>query len=217
MGEYSDEIDLGAFVISRKPGSFDDYIIRAMDILIAILGLIILMPILPLISVIIWVDSPGSPIFRQKRAGKDGVIFTMYKFRTMREGADKRFQQFRNENEPVVKILNDCRITKIGNILRKLSIDEFPQFINVLKGDMSFVGPRPPILREYYAYNDYQKGRLTGKPGITGLAQINGRSALEFAKIVKYDIYYNKNRSVLLYLKIIFKTIPNCIFGKSSY
>jgi len=217
MAEYSDKMDSRAFAISKKNRNLDDCVIRAMDIIIAIFGLIILMPLLPLISVIICTDSPGSPIFKQKRAGKNGVVFTMYKFRTMCEGADKKPQEFRNENEPVLKITEDCRITKAGNILRKFSIDEFPQFINVLKGDMSFVGPRPVVLKEYYAYNDYQKGRLAGKPGITGLAQINGRSDLEFDEIVKYDIYYNENRSVLLYLKVLFRTIPNCLFCKSSY
>ncbi|MBM3212168.1 sugar transferase [Candidatus Poribacteria bacterium] len=217
MAEYSYKINSTILAISKEYKNFNDCIIRAIDVIITLFSLIILMPLLPLISVIICTDSPGSPIFRQKRAGKNGVVFTMYKFRTMCEGADKKSQGFRNENEPVLKITEDCRITKVGNILRKFSIDEFPQFINVLKGDMSFVGPRPVVLKEYYAYNDYQKGRLAGKPGITGLAQINGRSDLEFDEIVKYDIYYNENRSVLLYLKVLFRTIPNCLFCKSSY
>ena len=208
------EMALGYFVTDGR--TYHDYIIRLVDIIGAVIGLIILLLILPILAIAIKWDSSGPAIFQQKRAGKNGVIFKVYKFRTMCKDADKH-ERFRNANEPVVKLNNDARITKVGCFLRKCSIDELPQFINVLKGEMSLVGPRPCVLKEVEAYNDYQRGRLAGKPGITGLAQIRGRSDLNFDDIVEYDIFYNKNRTFGLYCKILLKTIPYCLFRKSSY
>jgi lipopolysaccharide/colanic/teichoic acid biosynthesis glycosyltransferase len=218
MEEEFINVDLVSSLSFEKQGTLlDDWIIRFADIFGALFCLVILAPILPLIALLIRLDSRGSPIFRQKRAGKNGVVFTMHKFRTMCDGADKSPHHFRNEDEPVVKIVDDSRITRIGSILRRCSIDELPQIINILKGDMSFVGPRPPVLEEFSAYSEYQKRRLAGRPGLTGLAQINGRSDLDFDSIVRLDIYYNNNRSAHLYFKILFRTIPYCLSGKSSY
>jgi lipopolysaccharide/colanic/teichoic acid biosynthesis glycosyltransferase len=217
MENYSTSVDLAIDVPSAKRRTIDGYIIRFLDIAAALFGLAILAPIIPLIALLIRLDSPGSPIFRQKRAGKDGIPFEIYKFRTMCDGAGKMHQSFRNEDEPVVKLANDHRITRLGEVLRKYSIDELPQILNILKGDMSFVGPRPCVFEEVKAYNAYQRQRLVGKPGLTGLAQINGRSDLDFDSIVQYDIHYNRNRSIGIYLSILFRTIPYCLSCKSSY
>ena len=217
MGEFSSSVDAIATLPLGKRRALDDCIIRIADIIGALLCLAILAPILPLTALLIRLDSRGSPIFRQKRVGKDGVVFVMYKFRTMRDDAHKLSQQFRYGNEPVVKMMNDSRITRIGGILRKYSIDELPQFMNILKGDMSFVGPPPCVLEEVNAYNKHQRDRLAGKPGLTGLAQINGRSDLDFDSIVRFDIHYNRNRSARFYFKILFQTIPYCLSCKSSY
>lgn len=217
MGEDSVNVDLVVGVSLRRRHVVDDYIIRVCDVIGAIFCLIILAPILPLIALAIRLDSPGSPIFRQMRAGRDGAPFVIYKLRTMCVGAERMCKGFRNGNEPVVKLKNDSRVTPLGDFLRKYSLDELPQVINILKGDMSFVGPRPCILEEVDAYNEYQRQRLNGKPGLTGLAQINGRSGINFDSIVEYDIYFNQNRSIALYFSILFRTIPYCVCGKSSY
>lgn len=217
MGEYVVDDPLSIEAHQRKRHVLDDYLIRLIDIMGSLSGLIMLFPVMMMISIAIRLDSKGSAIFLQKRAGKNGRIFTIYKFRTMCNGADGLCQEFRNANEPVVKMPNDARITRVGAILRKISMDELPQLLNVLKGEMSLVGPRPCILKEVEAYNQYQRLRLQGKPGITGLAQINGRSDLDFDKIVELDICYNNNRSFMLYLKVLFLTVPYAIFGKSSY
>jgi lipopolysaccharide/colanic/teichoic acid biosynthesis glycosyltransferase len=216
MGEDSINVDLAVGVSLRRRRAVDD-IIRVCDVIGAILCLMILAPVLPLIALAIRLDSPGSPIFKQKRAGKDGVPFIIYKLRTMCDGAERMCKGFRNGNEPVVKLENDSRITPLGDFLRKYSLDELPQVINILKGDMSFVGPRPCMLREVNAYSEYQRQRLNGKPGLTGLAQINGRSGINFDSIVEYDIYYNKHCCVGLYFRILVKTIPYCLSCKSSY
>lgn len=217
MGEASASFELVSSLPLEKRRVVDDYIIRIADVIGASFCLVISAPILPLITFLIRLDSFGPAIFRQKRAGKNGSIFTIHKFRTMRNGAGKLPQRFRNEYEPVVKIANDSRITRMGSILRRYSVDELPQLINILKGDMSFVGPRPPVLEEFDAYGEHQRSRLAGKPGLTGLAQINGRSDLDFNSIVKFDTYYNENRSVRLYFKILLQTVPYCLSCKSSY
>jgi len=145
----------------------------------------------------------------------------MFKFRTMYNDSEPSAVHFRSnergEIEPVIKVRNDSRVTRAGKFLRKYSLDELPQLFNVLKGNMSLVGPRPPVLEEVKIYNAYQKRRLDGKPGMTGLAQISGRTDLNFNSIVKLDIEYLQNRSIWLYLKILILTIPCFILGKSSY
>ena len=217
MGEASVSFDLVDHLPLEKRHVVDDHLIRITDIFGALFCLVISAPLLPLIGFLIRLDSSGPLIFRQKRAGKNGSVFTMHKFRTMHNGADRSPQRFRNGYEPVVKIANDSRITRMGSILRKYSVDELPQLINILKGDMSFVGPRPPVLEEFNAYGEHQRSRLAGKPGLTGLAQVNGRSDLDFNSIVKFDTYYNENRSVRLYFRILLQTIPCCLSCKSSY
>lgn len=198
-----------------------DLAIRFFDIVLATLALIFLFPVLMVIGLAIKTNSPGKILLNQSRVGQGGIIFKMLKFRTMYSGTKSSTKHYRrNEGgtlEPVIKVRNDDRVTRIGKFLRKFSLDELPQFINVIKGDMSLVGPRPPVVEEAKIYDGHQWRRLSGKPGLTGLAQISGRTDLSFDKIVKLDMYYLKNRSVWLYLKILILTIPYFLLGKSSY
>ena len=147
----------------------------------------------------IKLDSKGPVFFKQERVGKNGELFTIYKFRTMVENAENMGTGYRVKHE-------DPRITKTGNFLRKTSLDELPQLINIVKGEMSIVGPRPTLKYQAEEYNDYQWQRLKVKPGVTGLAQINGRQSLTWKEKIDYDVQYVNNRSFLLDLKIIFKT-----------
>ena len=207
----------------KKPRSkiFQNICIDFFDIVLAILILILLIPLFIIIGIVIKLDSSGKVLFKQARVGKNGKIFEMFKFRTMYH--DQRISAVhyraneRGEREPVIKVRNDSRVTRVGKFLRKYSLDELPQLINVLKGHMSLVGPRPPVLEEAKIYNAYQKRRLEGKPGLTGLAQVSGRTDLNFSKIVELDIEYLQNRSVWLYWKVLILTIPCLFLGKSSY
>ena len=172
---------------------------RAFDFAASLLGLIILSPLFLIIAVLIKLDSKGPVVFKQERVGKDGELFTIYKFRTMVENAENMGAGYRVKNK-------DPRITNIGNFLRKTSLDELPQLINIVKGEISIVGPRPTLEYQVKEYNEYQWQRLKVKPGVTGLAQINGRQSLTWKGKIDYDVQYVNNRSFLLDLKIIFKT-----------
>ena len=198
-----------------------DIVIRISDIVLATLALICLSPFFAIVGILIKLDSFGEVFFKQERVGMNGTIFKMYKFRSMYHNADKMAHQYRSGNngviEPVIKTKNDMRVTRIGEYLRRFSLDELPQLINVIKGDMSLVGPRPPVLMEVDLYSDYHKQRLEGKPGLTGLAQITERSELPFDKIVELDIYYLQHKSIKLYYKIIFQTIPYLLSTKGAY
>jgi len=193
---------------------------RIMDIIFSSLGLIILSPLFILLAVLIKLDSKGPVLYVSKRVGKKGRLFNFYKFRTMVAGADKMLKQLRDRNEadgPIFKMRNDPRVTRIGKLLRRYSLDELPQLWNVLKGDMSIVGPRPPLPEEVDNYKEKHLKRLEIKPGITGLWQIRGRSDTSFYRLVKWDIWYIKNWSPSLDLKIILKTIPVVLKGKGAY
>jgi len=173
-----------------------------------------------IIGVIIKLDSKGPIFFKQKRYTKDYREFYIYKFRSMYIDAEERLKELRKYNEadgPVFKIRSDPRITRVGRFLRKFSIDELPQLINVLQGELSLVGPRPPIPEEVEQYDEWQKRRLNVKQGITGLWQISGRSNLNFEEMAKLDLYYIQNWSITLDIKIILKTIPAILFGKGAY
>ncbi len=184
---------------------------RVLDFILSLIILIILSPLLLIIAVIIKLDSEGPILFKQERLGKDGKVFLIYKFRTMVDNAEKKGTGlFTNENDP--------RITKIGKFLRKTSLDELPQLINVLKGEMSIIGPRPPVPYHPYKYEDYsdeQRLRFTVLPGITGYAQVSGRNEIEWDQRIEYDVYYAKNWSLFLDLKIIFRTIK-IVFKKEG-
>ena len=199
----------------------DIYIVfkRIVDYIGATIGLIILLPFFIICGILIKLSSKGPIIYKQKRIGKDGKEFDFYKFRTMRmiEGEDvnraKEMVKYMKSNGNGKKIVDEDRITRIGRFLRKYSLDELPQLINVLKGDMSLVGPRPCLTYEYEQYDQWQKRRLTVLPGCTGLWQVSGRSEVSFNDSVVIDIYYINNITPWLDLQLIFKTIPVMIFG----
>ena len=185
---------------------------RLFDIVFSCLALLILLPFFVIIGIIIFIDDPhASPIFCQKRVGRHGKIFTIYKFRSMVANAEKMRNHLEEKNEmdgPVFKIKDDPRITRVGKIIRKMSIDELPQLINVLKGDMSFVGPRPPLPSEVAQYDDYQNLRLVVTPGLTCIWQTtSGRNDVPFETWVEMDIEYIQNRTMIMDLKIIAKTV----------
>lgn len=184
---------------------------RLFDLFVSII--ILTFAIIPIlfIALIIWIDDPhGSPIYKQKRVGRHGVLFDMYKFRSMYVDADKRKKELLDQNEmdgPVFKIKNDPRITRVGKFIRKYSIDELAQMFNVLKGDMSLVGPRPPLPEEFAEYTDYDKLKLIVTPGVTCTWQISdNRNNIPFSKWVEMDLDYLENRTTWGDLKIVFKT-----------
>lgn len=184
---------------------------RLMDIIGALVGLVFTILIGMILAPFLLLESPGPLIFCQKRVGVNGRIFNFYKFRSMYVDAEERKKELMSQNEVqglMFKMENDPRITKVGAFIRKTSIDELPQFWNVLKGDMSLVGTRPPTVDEYEQYNYFQKRRISFRPGITGLWQISGRSDIkDFDEVVKLDLEYIDNWSLLLDIKIILKTI----------
>lgn len=184
---------------------------RAQDIILSIMGMVVLWPLMLLVAIIIVIDSPGAgPIYKQIRVGRDGEEFTFYKFRSMRPNAEAELESLLAFNEmtgPVFKIKNDPRITKVGRFIRKTSIDELPQLWNVLRGDMSIVGPRPCLPREAAQYDEYAKQRLFITPGLTCYWQIQPcRNDLSFDEWLELDIQYIRERSFLVDWKIIFKT-----------
>ncbi|MTP73787.1 sugar transferase [Turicibacter sanguinis] len=185
---------------------------RLLDIVVAITGLILASPLMLIVSILIKIEDPkGAIIFKQVRVGQYPNTFKMYKFRSMYVDAEDRIQELMHLNEqtgPVFKIKDDPRITKVGKFIRKTSLDELPQLINVLKGEMSLVGPRPAIPREVKLYNDYQMQRLLVKPGITCIWQVSGRNHIGFDEWVDLDIEYIKTRNLWLDIKLILMTIP---------
>ena len=193
---------------------------RLIDILGACVGLVITLIVGAILAPFLLLESPGPLIFKQKRVGVNGRVFEFYKFRSMYMDAEDRKEELMDQNEMqglMFKLEKDPRITKVGAFIRRTSIDELPQFWNVLKGDMSLVGTRPPTLDEFRKYNYYQKRRISFRPGITGLWQISGRSNIkDFDEVVKLDLEYIDNWSLLLDFKIIFKTILVVIRGKGA-
>lgn len=189
---------------------------RGMDIIGASMGLIFLSWLFLIVAVLIKIEDPkGTVFFKQIRVGKNGKEFYMFKFRSMVSDAEERLKDLLKYNEidgAMFKLKEDPRVTKIGKFIRKTSIDELPQLWNVLKGEMSLVGPRPPLPREVKLYSEYDKQRLLVIPGCTGLWQVSGRSNLDFKDMVELDLQYIKNHSILGDLKIILKTV-RLIFG----
>ena len=180
----------------------------------------LLSPLFLLTALAIKIDNPGPVFFSQPRVGKQGRLFTMYKFRSMITGADKMKDQLLDRDESggvIFKMKKDPRITKVGRIIRKLSIDELPQIWNVLKGDMSMVGPRPPVPREVAEYEYSDRRRLDVIPGITCIWQVSGRSNIDFKGQVRLDVDYINSQSFWGDLKILLKTIPAVLFGKGAY
>lgn len=193
-----------------KKGVAYELMKRLIDILGAAFGIIILLPLFIVVSLAIKIESAGPVFFVQKRCGKDGRIFKMYKFRSMVCDAEEKLGDLMPLNEmsgPVFKIKNDPRITRVGNFIRRTSIDELPQLINVLKGDMSLVGPRPPIDKEVLEYTEYENQRLLIRPGLTCYWQISGRNDIDFDEWVNLDIKYIKERNLWIDIKLILKTV----------
>ncbi|OXX82708.1 multidrug MFS transporter [Paraclostridium benzoelyticum] len=183
---------------------------RALDIICSLTGIILLSPIFIIVAILIKLEDPkGSVFFGQERCGQFTKPFKMLKFRSMVHNAEEMLEELQHLNEqtgPVFKIKEDPRITKVGKFIRKTSIDELPQLFNILKGDMSLVGPRPPIPREVEQYDEYQLQRLAVKPGLTCYWQVGGRNSIDFDVWVALDVKYIEERSTLVDIKLIFKT-----------
>lgn len=193
---------------------------RGFDFVGAICGLILLSPVMLWIAFLIKKEDHGPIFYKQTRVGKNGKNFEMYKFRSMFVNADQMLDKLKNQNDvegPMFKMKKDPRITKIGHFIRKHSLDELPQFINVIKGDMSLVGPRPPLPSEVTEYSDYDKQRLYVTPGCTGLWQATERNEVGFNEMVQLDIDYIKRASFSLDLWIIWKTVEVVIKPNISY
>jgi exopolysaccharide biosynthesis polyprenyl glycosylphosphotransferase len=193
---------------------------RAIDVILSTLALTLAAPLMALVALMIKMDSPGPAIFAQERVGKMGRRFMVYKFRSMVEDAEARRQTLEALNEadgPLFKIKEDPRTTRLGRQLRRLSLDELPQLYNVLRGEMSLIGPRPGLPSEVEEYQEWHKRRLEVPPGITGLWQVSGRSELTFDEMALLDIYYVENWSPALDAKILLQTIPRVIFGNGAY
>ena len=193
---------------------------RSLDLTVALGGLVLLFPLFLLIGLAIKLDSPGPVLFSHTRVGRGGREFTIHKFRSMHQGAEKEKEELADLNEvrgPVFKMRNDPRLTRVGGLLRRWSLDELPQLYNVLRGEMSLVGPRPPTPAEVANYQEWHMKRLTVSPGMTGLWQVSGRSELPFDEMALLDIYYIENWSPALDAKILLRTVPKWLSGEGAY
>jgi len=183
---------------------------RALDLLIAGVGSLLTAPAVALLALAIRLESPGHPVYRQARAGKDGNEFSIYKLRTMVRGAE-----FTGAGLAIQE--GDDRITRVGSFLRRYSLDELPNLWNVLRGEMSIVGPRPTLPVQVQQYDERQRGRLAVKPGMTGWAQVHGRAALPWPERIELDLHYVKHRTLMLDLKIIARTVRMVLGGQGLY
>jgi exopolysaccharide biosynthesis polyprenyl glycosylphosphotransferase len=193
---------------------------RLIDIAGSSAMLLLLSPLLSVIGVAIKLDSPGRVLFTQTRLGRGERPFTCYKFRSMWEHAEEARPELSGLNEiagPIFKIREDPRVTRVGRIIRRFSLDELPQLVNVFRGDMSLVGPRPPLPSEVEVYEDWHHERLRIPSGMTGLWQVMGRSDLTFDEMVMLDLYYAENWSLWLDFKILLRTIPTILFARGAY
>ena len=193
---------------------------RALDILGAIVGLVLSAPILALASLLVKLESHGPVLYKSRRVGRGGRPFTFFKLRSMVNGADldrHRLSHLNESDGPVFKIARDPRVTRIGRFLRTTSIDEIPQLFNVLRGDMSLVGPRPPIAEEVAQYEPWQFRRLEVRPGLTCLWQISGRSRIGFQEWMRLDLEYIRKQSFRLDVKILIRTIPAVLSREGAY
>ncbi len=193
---------------------------RLLDLALAVGMLAIVAVPMLIIAIVVRISSPGPILFRQQRVGKGGRIFTCYKFRSMYQDAEKRLEELRHLNEadgPIFKMKDDPRITPVGKALRRTSLDELPQIFNILKGEMSWVGPRPPMPAEVARYDEWHRKRLDVTPGLTGLWQVSGRSNLSFDEMVKLDLYYAESWSLSLDLTVILRTLPVLMKREGAY
>ena len=219
---YADELD-GDSHITAHSGSREGWpslVKRGLDLVVSLVLLIVLAPLMAAVALVIKLTSKGPVFFRQERVGLNKRRFYIYKFRTMVPNADKMLPELEKLNEvsgPVFKIKNDPRMTPIGRLLRRASIDELPQLFNVLEGDMSLVGPRPLPVRDYEGFNeDWQRRRFSIRPGITCLWQVNGRSSISFEKWMQLDLQYIDQWSLWLDFKILARTVPAVLKGSGA-
>lgn len=204
----------------KTPSTSYLFIKRVIDIICSLAAIIVLSPIMIITALAIVIESPGNPIFAQERVGKDGKLFKMYKFRSMCLDAEKKLKKLQKKNEadgPVFKIKDDPRITKVGHFIRKFSIDELMQLFNILKGDMSIIGPRPALPNEVAEYDEFAKLRLKVKPGLSCYWQVSGRSNIGFEEWMQLDVKYINEMSLLTDIKIILLTIPAILKGDGAY
>ena len=200
---------------------------RTLDFVAALLGIVVLSPLFAILYLSVKLGSRGPALYTQRRVGENGQTFQFYKFRTMVHRNDDSIHRAysqrlingwaANGQDKGYKMTDDPRVTRLGRFLRKSSLDELPQLFNVLRGEMSLVGPRPPIAYEVEYYQDWHRQRLEAKPGITGLWQVSGRSQVPFDEMVMLDIHYMEHWSMLLDLKILLKTLPVVFFGVGGY
>ena len=210
----------GRRYIGFAPAASVSWLKRAVDLGATLVGLVVISPVLLAVAIAIKLDSPGPIFYRQQRVGKNGRTFGMYKFRSMVVNADRRLTELRAQNEavgPLFKMREDPRVTRAGRFIRRWSLDELPQLLNVLSGEMSLVGPRPPIPAEVADYEDWQLGRLRAVPGLTGLWQVSGRSEVPFHDMVRLDLHYIRNWSLALDFEILMRTIPAVLSNRGAY
>jgi exopolysaccharide biosynthesis polyprenyl glycosylphosphotransferase len=210
----------GRSYIGFTPVAQVSWLKRALDVVLVSLGLIAISPLLALLAVLIKLDSRGPVFYGQVRVGKDGRHFRMLKFRSMVVNADRLKAELQHQNEasgPMFKMRRDPRVTRVGRFIRRWSLDELPQLFNVLRGDMSLVGPRPPVPSEVAQYEDWQLGRLRAVPGVTGLWQVSGRSEVSFHDMVRLDLHYIRNWSLALDIEILLRTIPAVLTSRGAY
>jgi exopolysaccharide biosynthesis polyprenyl glycosylphosphotransferase len=203
-----------------SPVAHVNWLKRLTDLSLTAAGLLAIWPLLLVIAIAIKLDSPGPVLYRQQRVGKDGRLFSMLKFRSMFRDADRRRDALVAANEatgPLFKMRNDPRVTRVGRILRRSSLDELPQLFNVLQGEMSLVGPRPPLPSEVEKYESWQLGRLRAVPGMTGLWQVSGRSDVSFHEMVRLDLHYIRNWSLSLDIEILCQTLPAVLGNRGAY
>lgn len=196
--------------VTRNESFFYSFIKRVIDIVGSLVGLVVLSPILLIVAILIKFDSKGPILFSQIRVGKNGNEFKMYKFRSMVVDAEELKEKLQEKNErkgPMFKMKDDPRITKIGKFIRKTSIDELPQLINILKGEMSIVGPRPSLPKEVAQFDDWMLERLEVKPGLTCYWQVEGRDDIEFREWMELDVKYVRERNLKIDIVLIFKTV----------
>ncbi len=196
------------------------FVKRAFDIVAASAGLILFLPVLPFLAVMVKLESSGPFLFRQMRVGEDGKLFPCYKIRSMVDGAEELKDQYAHLNEAdgaAFKIREDPRITRVGRFVRRSSLDEFPQLFNVLRGEMSIVGPRPQIPSEVADYRPEYRARLLVKPGITCLWQTSGRNDVDFDEWMRLDREYVENRSLGLDIRILLRTLPAVMARRGAY
>ena len=228
LAEYSEllphRLEVGRFgsraYIGFAPVARVTWVKRAADLVLGSVALVFAAPLLLAIAFAVKLDTRGPVFYRQRRVGMDGRPFEMLKFRSMCQDAEHMLTILRDHNEasgPLVKIKRDPRVTRVGRILRRLSLDELPQLFNVVGGSMSLVGPRPPLPAEVEKYEEWQLGRLQARPGMTGLWQVSGRSDVPFNDMVRLDLHYVRNWSIGLDLEIIVRTIPAVLANRGAY